>query len=174
MTVDKLTVQPADLPPWDARSPIPAAMFNPALIGATVATAANQYEDIAGFPMPWPLVFLVSPLVLHTPTRDALPRSVATSLAKWAGDNAVLIAGFPARAQQISPYVREGIRWSLREGTIEIAEGSTLRSQLEPQIVPRTAPGDLPFIYRASGLVGRIFGRTGTAATIYEALRVRP
>lgn len=175
MTVEDLPgVQSRVLPPWDERSPIPAAMFNPALISASVATAANQYEEISGFPMPWMLAYLVCPLVLHTPTREALPKSVSTNLSKWAGDNPVVVAGFPKLAEQLSPYVREGIRWGLREGTIEVSSSGTFSSELQSLIVPKNAPGDLPVIYRSSGLVGRVFGRTGSAATIFEALRVRP
>jgi len=168
-----VTVNP-ELPGWDLRSPVPASMFNPALVAVTIATAANQYEETAGFPMPWPLAHLVTPLVLHLPTREALPRTKATSLMKWAGDNTVLIAGFPARAKQMAPYVREGLRFGLREGTIELVGGEALRSLAEPQIQPRKAAGDLPVIYRAAGMIGRVFGRAGSAASIYAALRVQP
>ncbi|WP_053203971.1 three component ABC system middle component [Jiangella muralis] len=164
----------SQLPGWDQRSPVPAAMFNPALVAVTIATAANQYEETAGFPMPWPLAHLVTPLVLHRPTREALPRTKATSLTKWAGDNAVLIAGFPARANQMAPYVREGLRFGLREGTVELVDGDGLRSLAEPQIQPRKAAGDLPVVYRASGMIGRVFGRAGNAASIYSALGVQP
>lgn len=175
MTVESghLAAHP-ELPGWSSRSPVPAAMFNPALVSITIATAANQYEETAGFPMPWPLAHLVTPLVLHRPTREVLPRTKATSLTKWASDNTVIIAGFPARAKQMAPYVREGLRFGLRERTIEAVGGDGLRSLAEAQIIARRAAGDLPVIYRASGMVGRVFGRAGNAASIYAALRVQP
>ena len=149
-------------------------MFNPALISVTIATAANQYEETAGFAMPWPLAHLVTPLVLHRPTREGLPRTKATSLAKWAGDNTVLVAGLPARARQLAPYVREGLRFGLREGTIELVDGDALRSLAETQINVRKVDGDLAVIYRAAGMIGRVFGRTGSAATVFAALHVQP
>lgn len=149
-------------------------MFNPALVSITIATAANEYEATAGFPMPWPLAHLVTPLVLHRPTREVLPRTKATSLTKWASDNTVIIAGFPARAKQMAPYVREGLRFGLREGAIEVIGGDGLRSQVETQRHVRKVAGDLPRIYRASGMIGRVFGRAGNAASIYAALRVQP
>ena len=173
MSIDTARDQPG-LPGWTYRSAVPAAMFNPALVAVTIATAAEQYEEKAGYPMPWPLAFLVTPLVLHAPTREALPRNSTTSLAKWVGDNPVLTAGFPDRARHLAPYVREGIRYGLREGLFELIEGEAVHSEARPKIVPKNAPGDLPVIYRAAGMVGRMFGRTGTAATIFTALRVQP
>lgn len=163
-----------ELPYWSSRSPIPATMFNPALVSITIATAANQYEETAGFPMPWPLVHLVTPLVLHRPTREVLPRTKATSLTKWASDNTVIVAGFPVRAKHMAPYVREGLRFGLREGTVEIVGGDGLRSLVEPRVSARKIPGDFPLIYRASGLIGRMFGRAGSAASIFAALGVQP
>lgn len=163
-----------EIPAWDVRSPVPAAMFNPALTSITIATAANQYEETAGFGMPWPLAHLVTPLVLHRPTREKLPRTKATSLAKWAGDNTLLVAGLPARIRQLAPYVREGLRFGLHEGTIELVDGEALRSLAEPQFNVRKVDGDLAGIYRAAGMMGRVFGRTGSAATIFAALRIQP
>jgi hypothetical protein len=175
MTTDSSPVSTyPELPAWVMRSPVPAAMFNPALTSITIAIAANQYEETAGFAMPWPLSHLVAPLVLHRPTREGLPRTKATSLAKWAGDNTVLVAGLPARVRQMAPYVREGLRFGLREHTIELVDGDALRSLAETQVNVRKVDGDLAVIYRAAGMIGRVFGRTGNAATIFAALRVQP
>ncbi|WP_120004372.1 three component ABC system middle component [Nesterenkonia muleiensis] len=175
MTTDASAVATdPELPAWPVRSPVPAAMFNPALISAAVATAANQYEETAGFAMSWPLAYLVTPLVLHRPTREGLPRTKATSLAKWVGDNAVLVEGLPVRARQMTPYVREGLRFGLREGTMELLDGDALRSLASAQINVRKVDGDLAMIYRASGMIGRVFGRAGSAAAIFASLRVQP
>jgi hypothetical protein len=175
MTTDTTPVATyPELPAWNVRSPVPAAMFNPALISITIAAAANQYEETAGFAMPWPLAHLVTPMVLHRPTREGLPRTKATSLAKWAGDNTVLVAGLPARAQQLAPYVREGLRFGLQEGTIELVDGEALRSLAETQINVRKVDGDLAVIFRAAGMIGRVLGRTGSDVTIFSTLRMQP
>lgn len=175
MTVDSSTVVTMpELPPWDVRSPVPAAMFNPALISTTIATAANQYEETSGLAMPWPLAYLVVPLVLHRPTREGLPRTKATSLAKWADDNTVLVSGLPARAQHLAPHVREGLRFGLREGMMEVIGGDALRSLAKPQIEVRKVEGDLAVIYQASRLIGRVLGRAGSPVDIFATLRVQP
>lgn len=175
MTVGARTVAAyPELPAWNVRSPVPAAMLNPALISTVIAASANQYEATSGFAMPWPLAYLVAPLVLHRPTREGLPRTKATSLAKWAGDNTMLVVGLSARAQQMAAHVREGLRFGLSEGTIELIDGEALRSPAEAQINLRKIDGDLPSIYRASGMIGRVLGRTGSPATIFAALHMQP
>lgn len=160
--------------PWTQRSTVPAAMFNPALIAIVLAAAANQFEDKSGFPMPWPMSFLVPPMVLHEPTRTALPKTSSTSLPKWVGDQAILTAGFPSRARHLAPHVREGLRFGLREKMLELAlHGTALQCTKLPRAT-KDAPGDLAPIVRGAGMLGRIFARTGDSATVYAALRIRP
>ena len=58
---------------WADRPPEVAALLNPAQLAAISAAAASQYERASRQAMPWPLAFLVAPLVLHRGTREALP-----------------------------------------------------------------------------------------------------
>lgn len=161
------------LPPWPERSTVPAVMFNPALMAVVIAAAANQYEDKSGFGMPWPLSFLIPPLVLHAPTREAMPKTSRTSLAKWVADNPVLAAGFVERATHMSPHVREGIRFGLREQILVVTSAMSLRCPTLPKTTARN-PGDLASVVRAAGMLGRIFGLIGDAATVFATLRVQP
>jgi hypothetical protein len=162
------------LPPWQVRSSVSAAMFNPALIAVILAAAANQYETASSFPMPWPMSYLVPPIVLHEPTRDVLPKTSRTSLPKWAADQIVLTVGFPARAQHLAPYVREALRFGLREQMFNLTlQGTALQCTALPKTT-KNSPGDLAPIVRAAGMLGRMFARTGDAATVFAALRIRP
>lgn len=162
------------LPPWPQRSSVPAIMFNPALIAVILAAAANQYESASGFPMPWPMSYLVPPIVLHEPTREVLPKTSRTSLPKWVGDQVVLTVGFPARARHLAPYVHEGLRFGLRENMLDIVlQGSAIQCTKLPKTTTK-ARGDLAPIVRGAGMLGRIFARTGDAATVFAALRVQP
>ena len=87
---------------WADRSRVEASLLNPALIALLMAEAAKEYERQAG-PMTWPLTFLVPPLVLHRPTRDALPRDTRTHLSTWIARQPVIRAGFPDRAAAMAP-----------------------------------------------------------------------
>lgn len=162
-----------DLLPWAERPMSVAAMFNPALTASCLAAAADQYEVTTGKAMPWALGFLVVPLVLHTPTRQELPRRSNASLGKWVADHPVLMAGYAARAKRSAPYVREGVQFGLREGSFAWVENDRLHATLPPTTKPSVL-GDLGDIVRKSGMLGRVFGNTGSTYTVFATLRVRP
>lgn len=160
--------------PWVERSPIPAAMLNPALFASLSAAAAEEFQRRSGRNMPWHMVFLIAPLVLHRTTREALPRDVRTHMANWVGENAVIIAGFPDRARELIVPVQEGIRFGLRHQVLEIDGDGGLRGSLSARARPETAGGDLPALVRAAGFMGRWLSKLDQPATAYALLGVTP
>lgn len=148
-------------------------MLNPALLATVIAVAASEYERADGSPMPWPLAFLVAPLVLHRDTRNALPRSTRTHLATWVSNNAVLRAGLPARAISLTDPVREGLRFGLRMGVLTLTDDGRLHSSLPTANRPPDI-GDLRPIVQSSGLVGKWFAKLDQSATAFALLGVAP
>jgi hypothetical protein len=153
---------------WAERPRVEATLLNPALLAVLLAAAAQEYEtEETG--MPWPLVFLVPPLVLHRPTRDALPRNTRTHLSTWVRREPLLRAGFPARAAAMVPLTREGIRFGLRAGVL-VREGATLSGNLG-----REAPaGELRQLIRRAALVGRWLAKTDQPSTVFALRGVAP
>src|SRR5262249_7113123 len=92
--------------PWDPRPAAAANLLNPAFV-ATVLASCVQAHGAARGPLPLPLAFLIAPVVLHRATREALPKSTATSLPGWLQDNAERLVGFGARARALVPFARE-------------------------------------------------------------------
>ena len=155
--------------PWPERPRILATMLNPALLAAVQSAAARDYEREAGHPMPWPVAFLVAPLVLHRPTREVLPRKTNTHLSTWVSRNPLLRAGFPKRAGELAPFVREGLRFGLRHGVLTIAEGGlrgTMRSD--------AAEGELAELVKSAALAGRWIAKTDHPPTTFALFGVAP
>ena len=153
---------------WVDRSRIESALLNPALIALIVSEAAREYEREAQ-PMSWPLAFLLPPLVLHRPTRDALPRATRTHLSTWIARHPVIRAGFPERAAAMTPLTREGLRFGLRHGALEFA-GSAIRG------LPTAAPpeGDLRLLTDKARFLGRWLAKTDQISTIFVLFGVQP
>lgn len=87
------------------------ALFNDAYMAVLIALAARSYGERAnGRPMPWMLAFIVIPLIVHRAVREQLPGSTAARFSKWIASQPLLHAGFPERAQALTPYVRRGLR----------------------------------------------------------------
>jgi hypothetical protein len=155
---------------WRERPQVEATMLNPALLAVLLASAAHDYEKAKEKKerMPWPLGFLVLPLVLHRPTRIELPKSTRTHLSTWIRRHPLLRAGFPARASAMVPLTREGIRFGLRAGVLDI-DGSTIRGDETNQ-----PTGELGQLIRAAALVGRWLATTDQPSTVFALLGVAP
>ncbi|MFI7236863.1 three component ABC system middle component [Streptomyces cyaneofuscatus] len=158
---------------WADRHPISAAMLNPALISAVLATAAQGYDKESDQGMPWALGFIVTPMVLHRPTRQALPISTRTHLAAWAGQHPVIRAGFPARAQALAETVKEGTRFGLAHDALTLQPEGRMRSTFRRPRGFKTPP-ELDQILRKASLTGRWLAKAESPATVFAVLGVAP
>lgn len=148
-------------------------MLNPALLAAITAAAAIEYARAGGEPMPWPLAFLIAPLVMHRGTREALPRTTATHLGNWVAQNPVIHAGIPARAQSLAGPVREGLRFGLAHGALTVNE----QGQLSGDLVDRpkgAASTEVDQMITKAGLVGKWLAKLDQPATAFALLGVAP
>lgn len=156
---------------WKERTPAVAEMLNPAFLSLTVAAAAVGYQRESQAALPLPLAFLVAPLVLHRETRELLPIRVNSHLSKWVMDNPVIAAGFGDRARVLVGPVREGLRFGLRVGGLELVEGGLVGQLENPK--PSTT-GDIAAVYRKATFVGRWFAQLDTPTTAFALLGVTP
>lgn len=161
-----------ELPSWEQRSAVSAAMINPALVALVIAISANRYEHEIGMAMPWELSFLVVPMALHSETRQVLPNRISSHMPKWVNDNPVITAGLGSRAKSLSPYVREGIRWGVRTSALTF-EGPLLHGQVLGRF-SRHDTNDLRAIAAAARFLGRWFSSVNSTATVFALLGVTP
>lgn len=170
MTVETDGTPPATPEPQagaDAR-----ALFNPAFLAALIGRAAVSHRTDHGAPLPLALAYLVAPIALHSPTREALPR-VNARLANWAEEHQLLRAELRWRAPQLTQITRRSLRFGIRHELISLTPGgigeapafSRLRTPVE---------GDAAECWKAAELVGRWLPRAGPPATVLALLGVRP
>jgi hypothetical protein len=158
------------VPSWTERPQASAAFLNPALIAAVTATAASDYERAAsGRLMPWPMAFVVAPLILHRPTRRALPTSTRTHLPNWVAEHPALVAGLTVRSTSLAPAIREGLRFGLRHQMLTIEQGC-----LKGRISKSRPQGELSDIIKAASLIGRWTAKSDNPSTVFALLGVRP
>ena len=154
---------------WTDRPQVEAAMLNPALFAAILSVGARGFEGRAGEPPVWLSGFLIPPLTLHRPTREALPKTVATHLASWVTREPLVRAGFPQLAKQLTPLTMEGLRVGLRAGILTFEDG-----RLRGTLGTPSAEGDLRDILRAADLVGRWLTKLDQPSSAFALLGVRP
>jgi hypothetical protein len=90
-----------------------ATLLNPAFGALVVARAVADYQKQSGEGLPYPLAFLILPVILHSETREALPASTRAIMHNWIADNAALIAAFPERARRMTRISKEAILFAL-------------------------------------------------------------
>ena len=156
-----------------AGSRVAAAMLNPALLCTVTAAAAEEYARARDEPMPASLAYLVAPLVLHRETREALPRRTNSHWSVWLNAQPVIKAGFAARARSLVGPVRDGLRFGLSHGVLELDHDGGLIGGLTGSARP-PAIGDLASVVRSAGFVGKWLTKLERPATAFALLGVEP
>jgi hypothetical protein len=162
---------------WHERAPDEAALFNPAFLAAVINRAASGYHRETGNPLPFALAFLVAPIVLVRPTREALPGQIRTSMAAWLQEQPRHRLHFPRRAGGFVPYVREGVLYGTACGGLEMAEDGALGAHALVRGSSRRireATREYGDVMKKAEFVGRWFGKSGTPDTIMSLWGVRP
>jgi hypothetical protein len=154
---------------WEQRPRLLAHFLNPALLALVIGACAAGYERARHEPIPWVLLFVAAPLVLHGPSRRALPRDTRTHFSTWIARNPDVLAGFPERVRGIAPRVREGLRYGIRYGVLSI-ENELVHSSFAPP----SAPDRLDDLVRTARLIGRWLAKLDRPSTAYALLRVTP
>jgi hypothetical protein len=147
-------------------------LFNPAFVGTLIGHAGAGHQRDFDTPLPMALTFLVAPLVLHAPTREALP-SLNGRLAKWADRHSLLRSELQRRAPAFTPITRLGLRFGARAGLLAFEPPGVMGGSLLGDC-GQSSTDDVAGCRVAAEHVGRWLPRAGPPSTIYALLGLRP
>lgn len=161
--------------PWEYRPTEFAHLFNPAFCSVILQGAIRSFETEQKQGMPYALIFLVLPLVLHKSTRQVLPKTTRTKLHVWLHDQPQVRIGFSERTRSLVPYTKEALAFGIYTGIISLDDHGKLTWV-------RNRVGTLPWAgntepaecHSKAKLTGRWLAQSGEAATIYTMWGVRP
>jgi len=163
--------------PWPLRTQEEAHLFNPAFCCAVLTLAISTYATRGTARMPFPLAFLVLPIILHKRTREDLPRSTTTSLAAWMQQNQEVRLQFHERVMALKPHTKEAIRFGVQHKWLELQhDGELSATQGTARIRAKTDAlnGEAKECAAKAALVGKWFSSAGTAETVMTLWGVRP
>lgn len=164
--------------PWADRAREEANLLNPAFLAQLVERLATGHRERSAAGLPWPLVYLALPVVLHKPTRDALPANVNTSMAAWTRGHPLLVGSFAARAQSLRPLVSEALLFGLTRGEFTHDGGQLVpppRRRRRPSALGwRDPTDDFRDCASRSAFFGRWCADSGLPATVMALWGVRP
>ena len=162
---------------WAERVREEAYLLNPAFSAINLTVALAGYEAVAATGMPFPLSFMVLPVVLHRTTREALPVSTRTSMPAWLQEHAEARVFFFERITSLRPHTREALHFGLHHGLLATGEGGSLRAVTKPTRVDRMLrkmTGELRECALKARLVGKWLASTGSPATAMALWGIRP
>jgi ABC-3C biological conflict system middle component len=160
---------------WEERPVEIANLLNPAFCGEVLRQCIISYHKTTSRSFPYPLIFLVLPIVLHRGTRERISSLQRQSLHVWLQRNQDLKIGFGERASELIPITKEAIIFLLQAEAIRLDEQAGLINQPYPNVtIDGQNQGEIADCYRKAELVGRWFARAGTATTIFAMWGVRP
>jgi Family of unknown function (DUF6521) len=161
---------------WEKRSVITANLLNPAFCGEVVRrTVISFNENEKGLAMPFTLLFLILPIVLHKRTREKMPLRSTTYFHSWVEENEPVFIGFADRARQMMPFTREAISFLMLHGALTVDEEGNAYAARYKKITPKGEnTAEINEIYKKAELLGKWLRLTGNTQTIFMFLKIRP
>lgn len=158
---------------WSQRTREIAYLLNPAFCGRLLYAAIKEYEKKTTHEFPFPLIYLILPLVLHKQTRDAI--NSRTVLPQWVQTNQQLLIGFGRRAKDLTLITNEALEFLLQTGMIQLtSDGALSASPKKGLSKTKFVNPEVSQCITKSENVARWFANTGKVETIYICLGVRP
>ena len=159
---------------WKYRPIEEANLFNPAFCGEILRRAIGAYNISAQNKFPYPLTYLVLPIVLHRPTREAIALQ-NRQLHVWLQNNQRVRVGFAERAKSLIPITNEALNFLLQIKSVSVDESAGLNLLRQPRAINNTyGDEEIRDCFKKAALVGVWFARAGTAGNIYTMWGVKP
>ena len=121
---------------WNERTREVAYLLNPAFCARLLYAAIKEYEHKTQHAFPFPLVYLILPLVLHKQTRTLI--NSRTQLLQWIQANQHLLIGFARRTKELVVITNEALELLLQSGLIQITKSGELSiAKTQSDFLPR-------------------------------------
>ena len=146
---------------WETRSTEVANLLNPAFCGELMLCCIKTYMKTNKKPFPYPLVFLILPIVLHKKTRTSISKTTREGLSK--------------RIKDLIPFTKEAMTFLIQMGNLEInSDAGLIVNKYSMRKIPKDYTKEVDDCLKKSIIVGRWFARSGNPTTIFSMFGVRP
>lgn len=162
---------------WNKRSREEQTLLNPAYCANLLWHAAQGHASYAKVALPFEEAFLVLPLVLDRRTREALPRSIRTSLTTWLEGDVLVRRRIASRAQLLVEFTKEALLFGGIQGLFLISEGRVISVDDSKKAVRESlseSSDEVRETAKKAAFVGKWFAHSGAAATVLALLGVQP
>lgn len=161
---------------WEDRPITSASLLNPAFCGEIIRRTIFYYKQRNDKGFPYPLLFLILPVVLSQDIRKSMPLRSNALFHTWVQENEKLLFDFAYRTKISKPYTQEAVSFLIanqavqvnNDGTIEISKSYRIRAIDDDEI-----HSEIKEIYKKAELLGKWYSQL-TPSTIYMFYKIRP
>jgi len=150
-------------------------LFNPAFCAEILRRAIKKYTKYSTRAMPYPIMFLILPLVLHKETRDKIEYGSKQNFSNWLNNNSEVLIHFNKIASDLVPITKNSFWFLLEQEKISLDEKGSI------QVVNYNIHDTIDDVHNESTecfkkaeTVGRWFAKTKKIETIFTLLGVKP
>lgn len=161
---------------WNVRAHEVAYLLNPAFCGRILYTVVKTYAEKTNRSFPFPLIYLVLPLVLHKETRKHINSHSRIQLLIWVQRYPQLLIDFPKRARALIPITNESIEFLLQTEKVILTPNGEIEVPTSTRSLSKTkfVDDEVSECIRKAEHIAKWFAGVGKVETIYIELGVRP
>lgn len=163
---------------WEQRPLEYANLLNPVFCSIMLHNAIKGYKKEKKQGMPYSLLFLVLPLVLHNSTRNALPKKIVTKLHIWLQRHPEARVGFGDRTSNLVLYTKEALAFGMQIGIINICDDGKftwVNGKLKPiSAVSWSSDTEPAICCKKAEFIERWLAQAGEVSTIYTMWGICP
>jgi hypothetical protein len=162
---------------WNERPQDVSNLLNPSFLGMLLHRAVQGFKREATGGMPFELIYLVLPFVLHAATRNRLPANITTSLPTWLQLNRDALLDFPKRTRSLLPFTKEAISFLLERGVLVFDDNGKIdagATKLVGMNQYQQLNDEITACYKRAEFVGRWLALAGSSTTVFILLGIRP
>lgn len=160
---------------WSERSIEVAYLLNPAFCASLVYLTIKEYSKKTSHGLPFSLMYLILPILLHKTTRDGI--NSRTNMVKWLQDKPELLIGFSKRVNSLIDYTNETIEFLLSHEVFKIVgDKFVIINNLSPTLMKANAEKnkEMKDCYLKAEHLGRWFANMKSQENIYIAWGIKP
>ncbi len=157
---------------WDKRCREIAYLLNPAFCAGIIFETITSYYNEKKQQFPFPLVYLVLPIVLHKKTRESI--NSRTHMKVFLQRNPECLVGFAERAKDLVVITNESLEFLLKCNIIRFKNGTLEVQGLLKKKLQNTMDDEIVDCYKKANSIGKWFARNGMVENIYQCWGVRP
>lgn len=158
---------------WEKRPFEIANLINPAFCALILHASIGGFSKEKKIGMPYALVFLILPMILHEPTRNTLPLDTRENFFDWFKEQQEEFGRVLAyQICQFVPYTREALIFGMQRSIISVDDDGNIIQEKKNIHQTQIISDPIISLMNSSRFLGRWFAKSEHESLIFKTLGI--